>query len=223
MKNLIIYCCIYIDCVGLFLPLIIFWILGKKLSFPGKKNIAFYFFTYFVITSIATRIADLGYYNNYIYDVLPLVLSIILFSFFNRQFHTRHLSHVSFAILLMIVLVYILTWKNVVDIDLNAEYYLFFAIFILINATLYFFQEINRAHILSIYDTPQFWFIVSMTFYALASAIVWGSFEYVKSKPSVIGDLNIKYFWVVTHNPILFVSCLVFSTYLILRGKKFGI
>ena len=220
MKKLIIISCLYIDSIGLLLPIIVFWVFRKRITFPGKNYIIAYFFTYFLLTSFATRIADLGYYNNYIYDFLPLILSALLCFYFCKLFQTQILSLISLGILFLIGVVYFISWKQVVDIDLNTEYYLIFAIFILINTILYLVQEINQNNIFNIYDTPQFWFIVSLTFYALASAIVWGSFEYVKSKPYIIGDLNIKYFWVVTHNPILFVSCLVFSIYLIHKGRK---
>lgn len=220
MRKILLISCNYIDSVGLLLPLLSFWIFRKRNYFPGKIFLIAYFLIFFLLTFYATVIADLGYFNNPIYDVIPLILSIIVYFFFQKQQQSPYASLLSSAMLLLIFVLYVVTFKSVIDIDLNTEYYLFFSIFVLMNATLYLLNEINRLHDLNIHNTPQFWFIVCLTFYALASALVWGSFEYVKSRPSILGDLNIKYFWVVTHNPILFISCLVFSISLARKGKK---
>jgi ABC-type transport system involved in cytochrome c biogenesis permease component len=127
----------YIDCVGLSIPLFVFVFLGRKVSMPGKEFVIAYFAIFFVGTLLASYLSYNEMYNNWVYDLIPLSLIIPLYFFFRQLPNSKIGKQISVLYLCLFLFYYVITWQTAIDIPLNTEYYLYFAIFILINAAGY--------------------------------------------------------------------------------------
>ena len=103
-----------------------------------------------------------------------------------------------------------ITWQTAIDIPLNTEYYLYFAIFILINAAGYLLQELKLMRDGFVFNRVEFWMVASLLFYACVCTLVWSFFTYLIDKGPE-DFLHYAYIWSLCHNLTLFVSCVSFS------------
>lgn len=200
----------YIDCVGLLIPLLVFIFLGKKVVMPGKISVIVYYAIFFVGTLLASYLSYNSLYNNWVYDLIPLTLSIPLYIFFHALPNSKIGTRVSTLYFLLFLIYYLITWQTAVDIPLNAEYYLYFAIFILINAAGYLLQELKLMRAGFIFSRIEFWMVASLLFYACVCALMWSFFAYlIDNGPEAF--LHYGYIWSLCHNLTLFISCASFS------------
>lgn len=211
----------YLDCIGLGLALIIFSILYKRVTFKGKLYAFLYSLIFFVCTAFASFLSFKDLYNNWIYDLVPLLLSIPLYFFYRSQALTLLSKRINLIAFLAILIVYAITWRRAIDIPFNAEYYLVFALFIMINSVIYLFQELNHMTGIETHKKIEFWFIATLFFYASVCSLLWSAFSYLSSLPvaqtkTIIPGLV----WSYCHNTILFIQSLVFSLILIWNRKK---
>ena len=120
----------YIDCIGLAIPLCLLIIYNRRIFFPGKKAVIVYYSIFFGATVWATFLSAKELYNNWVYDTVPLLLSYPLFFFFRSIPQSVVGARLSLAGLLLINLIYLLSWERAIDIPLNTEYYLYLAIYV---------------------------------------------------------------------------------------------
>jgi len=200
----------YIDCVGLSIPLFVFVLLGQKVSMPGKVSVIAYFAIFFVATMMASYLSYNDMYNNWVYDLIPLSLIIPLYYFFRQLPNSRSGKQISLLYFCLFLVYYGLTWRTAIDIPLNTEYYLYFAIFILINAAGYLLEELKLMGDGFVFNRVEFWMVASLLFYAFVCTLLWSFFKYLIDKgPEEF--LHYAYIWSLCHNLTLFVSCVSFS------------
>jgi len=200
----------YIDCVGLSIPLFVFVLLGQKVSMPGKVSVIAYFAIFFVATMMASYLSYNDMYNNWVYDLIPLSLIIPLYYFFRQLPNSRIGKQISLLYFCLFLVYYGLTWRTAIDIPLNTEYYLYFAIFILINAAGYLLEELKLMGDGFVFNRVEFWMVASLLFYACVCTLLWSFFKYLIDKgPEEF--LHYAYIWSLCHNLTLFVSCVSFS------------
>lgn len=200
----------YIDCVGLAIPLLVFAIMGKKIKMPGKRAILLYYILFFILTMFASYLNYKELYNNWVYDTIPLFLSIPLYFFFRELPNSTFGKRLSLLSLLLFILYYVFTWQTAIDLPLNTEYYLYFAIFILINVAGYLLEELKLMREGLLFNRIEFWMVASLLFYACVCALMWSFFAYLTShEPEDF--LHYGYIWSICHNLTLFISCTVFS------------
>jgi hypothetical protein len=200
----------YIDCVGLSIPLFVFVFLGRKVSMPGKESVIAYFAIFFVGTLLASYLSYNEMYNNWVYDLIPLSLIIPLYFFFRQLPNSKIGKQISVLYLFLFLLYYIKTWQAAIDVPLNTEYYLYFAIFILINAAGYLLQELKLMREGFVFDRIEFWMVASLLFYACVCTLVWSFFTYLIDKGPE-DFFHYAYIWSLCHNLTLFISCFSFS------------
>ena len=133
---------------------------------PGKGSVIAYFAIFFVATMMASYLSYNDMYNNWVYDLIPLSLIIPLYFFFRQLPNSKIGKQVSMLYLILFLLYYIITWQTAIDIPLNTEYYLYFAIFILINAAGYLLQELKLMREGFVFNRVEFWMVASLLFYA---------------------------------------------------------
>lgn len=186
-----------------------------------KKFILFYYVLYFSLDSIGNflpRIVKSVKTNTWIYDNIPLFLCISLFFFF-KSVHTTRYGHLLNKFSLGIIGVYYLvTWPNSIDLPPNTEYFLLYAIFIVINSVTYLLQELYDIQVDSLFSKSNFWFITSLLFYSSSSSILWMFYKEIYTKYPT--NFNLEYLWSICHNSILFISCIFFSLMIYLRTRQ---
>jgi len=200
----------YIDCVGLSIPLFVFVCLGRKVSMPGKGSVIAYFAIFFVATMMASYLSYNDMYNNWVYDLIPLSLIIPLYFFFRQLPNSKIGRQISVLYFFLFLIYYAITWQTAIDIPLNTEYYLYFAILILINAAGYLLEELKLMGDGFVFNRVEFWMVASLLFYACVCTLLWSFFKYLIDKgPEEF--LHYAYIWSLCHNLTLFVSCVSFS------------
>ncbi|MCX6264249.1 MAG: hypothetical protein NTZ47_06845 [Bacteroidetes bacterium] len=208
----------YIDCIGLAIPLCLLIIYNRRVFFPGKKAVIIYYSIFFGVTVWASFLSAKGLYNNWVYDTLPLFLSYPLFFFFRSIPQSVVGARLSLAGLLLLNLIYLLSWESAIDIPLNTEYYLYLAIFILFNAAGYLLQELRLMREGTVFGRTEFWFVATLFFYSSVCTLLWSLFKYVSTRPPIKGAVfEVGNLWGICHNSTLFFSCFIFSTVIYLR------
>jgi len=200
----------YIDCIGLLTPLLVFLFLRKRIQMAGKHAAVLYFAIFFVLTILASYLSYNDLYNNWVYDTIPLFLIVPIYFFFSQIPNSNLGKKLNLFFLFLFILYYFFTWKIAIDIPLNTEYYLYFAIYILICTAGYLLQELKLMRDGLILSRIEFWMVASLLFYACVCALMWSFFGYLISAGSE-DFLHYAYIWSLCHNLTLFISCSVFS------------
>jgi hypothetical protein len=212
----------YIDCIGVTIPLLVFLFFWKKISFVGKNLVVGFYFIFWVGT-LAASIPDSIYElkdNTWIYDLIPFFISFPLFFFYKKVIKSRFASRVNIISGIILLFFYLITFKNIFNGKLNVEYYLLFALFILINSVFYLYQELNQLQEIIVYKRIEFWFIASLFFYAGVCSLVWSFFYYVGTLPYEENTWRTGIMWPICHNTALFIQSLVFSLGMLWNVKK---
>lgn len=200
----------YADCIGLFMPLLVFVLLGKKIQMPGKQAAVIFYCIFFVLTMLASYLSYNDLYNNWVYDTIPLLLSIPIYFFFREIPNSIIGKKLNLLCLLLFLFYYVFTWETAIDIPLNTEYYLYFAMYILICAAGYLLQELKLMREGFMFARIEFWMVASLLFYACVCTLMWSFFAYLISNgPEAF--LHYAYIWSLCHNLTLFIACSVFS------------
>lgn len=201
----------YSDCIGLFLVLIMLTYFNKYLNFTGKKWVFVYFGIFFIGFSSANILEYLRVPNCWIYDLIPLLLSVPLYYFFRSLPHSILFFRINLSSLIVFLILYLVSWEKVFDIPLNSEYYLYFVFFIFIQSAGYLLEELKTMTGIPIFARTEFWFIISLLFYSSVCALLWANFIYLFSNTiSIKHEYEIAYLWLIYHNTILFISCMIF-------------
>jgi membrane-associated HD superfamily phosphohydrolase len=208
----------YSDSLGLVISLIALFFFNRAIEFPGKKPVKYYYIIFFLLTVFATVLSDLDIYNNWVYDTIPLFLSVPLFFFFRAIFKNQSSRNTSVVSMAIFCIVYIVTFKKAINLYLNTEYYLCFAVFILINSASYLLEQLSFMNEGSVIKRVEFWFVVSLMFYAFVGNLIWTTFTYLIENGKLSKSLNMG-LWPVLHNSTLFISCSIFTIAYYWRGK----
>lgn len=209
----------YADSLGLVMSLIILLFFNRATEFLGKKSVKYYYIIFFLLTVFATVLSDLDIYNNWVYDTIPLFLSVPLFFFFRAIFKNQSSRNTSVVSMAIFCIVYLVTYKTAINLYLNTEYYLCFAVFILINSACYFLEQFSFMNEGSVIKRVEFWFVVSLMFYAFVGNMIWATFTYLIENGKLNKNL-IMGLWPVLHNSTLLISCLIFTVAYYWRGNQ---
>jgi hypothetical protein len=198
------------DCIGLGLVLFNLTYYDKQLNFPGKIWVFSYFIVFFMGVLTANILGKLLVPNCWIYDSIPLLVSIPIYLYFRALPHSIFFAKINFSAIIIFFAVYLFTWKKVIDLPLNSEYYLYLAFFILINSAGYLLEELKRMRTIPVFLRIEFWFVVSLLFYSCVCSLVWTNLIYLFSNTTSKYTNEKVNLWIVYHNSILFISCLIF-------------
>jgi hypothetical protein len=147
--------------------------------------------------------------NNWLYDNIPLVLSIILFVFYHKLSDSKTAKLICKFSFLSVLIFYIFTWRNAINRDPNLEYYLVYTIFIILNSVIYLRDQLNNLRSDSLFAKGEFWFITSIVFYSSSCSLFWVFFKDIYTNYPTFFNKN--YLW-SCHNIILFISCIIYSS-----------
>lgn len=212
----------YFDCIGLSIPLIIFIFFGSQISFSGKKYVVGYYLIYWSTTISATIVSDLDLLktNAWIYDLTPSLLIIPLYLFFNQLHDALIPKRINKVMAVLVIISFLITYKNILDEEFNPEYYLLFASFILINSVFYLIGEIIQLKDIFVFQKTEFWFIASLFFYASVCSLLWTFFKYLEFLPRSNDSWQFGSIWPFTHNTTLFIQSFVFSISMLWNRRR---
>jgi hypothetical protein len=212
----------YFDCIGLSIPLIVFAFFGRQISFSGKKFVVGYYLIYWCTTILATIVSDFDFLttNNWIYDLTPLLLIIPLYLFFNQLHDSSLPKRVNKVMAVLVIISYLITYKNILNGEFNPEYYLLFASFILINSVFYLIGEIIQLKDIFAFKKTEFWFIASLFFYASVCSLLWTFFKYLELLPKSNDSWQFGSIWPFAHNTTLFIQSFVFSISMLWNRRR---
>lgn len=202
----------YADSIGLvfvFCHLIFFY---KKILTPLKKWFLFFYLIFLSLTIITTTFNITGGNNNWAYNSLPILLTIPLFNFFGNLHEAILLKWFNKIYFIGYLLIAILFWKNIFQLNFNPIFYLLFSFFILINSVGYLYEEMTLVRSKNVFKNIEFWFVSCLFFYAIICVIVWSLFSYLEQNTIAQEKyLHPGKLWVYCHNTILFIQSFVFS------------
>lgn len=224
MLNLLLNFLFFADTIGLaigFLSTLFF--INSRINVQRKKTILIYFFVYFFLSLYGNLYPNFYYWykplypansNNWLYDNIPLILTFILFGFFYNLSESKKANLVTIASLFLVVIFYVLSWRNAINRDQNLEYYLIFTIFVILNSVVYLLVQLNDLRTDSLFDRIEFWFITSIVFYSSSCSLFWVFFKDLYTRYPTFFNMN--YLW-SCHNIILFISCIIYSLAIYLK------
>ena len=202
----------FIDCIGLFLPLIVFLFLGKRVAFLQKSMVILFYFLFFILSIIATYSRKFGVSNLVIYNIIPILLIIPLHLFFRSHLISILWKRLLLTIGLLLFIYYLITLVQLSS-SLNLLYYLFFALYIMLGSFAYLIGELNFISTRSSRLRVEFWFIVCLFFYASICLLVWSLYDWLIF--TLHDPRNASLVWSTLHNGTLFIHCFIFSIALI--------
>jgi hypothetical protein len=207
----------YLDCIGLALPLIIIFFNKNRVSLAFKKSFSLFYLLYFLASLLATILYDVfDKSNTWVYNVIPILIIVPLYIFFRKVPQTPIGYAVSKIAFVCFIGVYIFTFPQLTKKFLSPTYYLLLAFYIMFNSVSYLIKEIVTMREGVILRKQEFWFVISIFYYASACVIVWSAFSYLERNNIPNIRVNPSVLWVICHNTVLFIQCLVFSIMLVL-------
>ena len=227
MLDLLLSFSFYADTIGLAVAFLITYLLRTKNGITERKNfILLYFFSYFFL-SLYGNLYPYFYYwyrplypvnsNNWVYDNIPLILTVVLFGFYHKLSESKTANRISKLSFLLVVIFYIFTWRNAINRDPNLEYYLVYTIFIILNSVIYLHNQLNNLLSDSLFNKGEFWFITSIVFYSSSCSLFWVFFKDIYTNYPTFFNKN--YLW-SCHNIILFISCIIYSSAIYLKTRQ---
>jgi len=209
----------YADVIGMAIVLLVLFWGGDAKILENKHFFLKYFLVFFIFSLFASLIPDVIQFksNNWVYDNIPLFLCLILFFYFNKVLKSPASKKLNNIIFSLFILFYIFNWYKAVDRLPNSEFYLIYAMFILINSVLYFIQELINIDV-PIFEKGDFWFITSVLFYSSSSTLFWMFYKEIYSKYP--NQFNLEYLWPVCYNSIQFISCIIFASAIYLKTRQ---
>jgi hypothetical protein len=209
----------YADVIGMAIVLLVLLLGGDAKILENKQFFLKYFLVFFIFSLFASLIPDVIQFksNNWVYDNIPLFLCLILFFYFKKILISPASKILNNIIFSLFILFYIFNWYKAVDRLPNSEFYLIYAMFILINSVLYFIQELINIDV-PIFEKGDFWFITSVLFYSSSSTLFWMFYKEIYSKYP--NQFNLEYLWPVCYNSIQFISCIIFASAIYLKTRQ---
>ena len=202
----------YSDSIGL---AVVFFslIINYKYILSSFKVWIFIFYLIFFLSTIVTTVFNfLDGNNNWAYNLLPILLTIPLFYFFNKLHDSAILKKFNRIYTLLYFLSAIIFWENIFQINLNPFFYLLFSFYILINSVGYLYEEMTLMRSRNVFYKIEFWFLSCLFFYAIICVIVWSLFSYLENNKLAQEEfMHPGYLWAYCHNTILFIQSFVFS------------
>ena len=209
----------YADVIGLAIVLLVLLFRRDSTILENKHFFLIYFCIFFISSLFASLIPDVIKFksNNWIYDNIPFFLCVVLFFYFKKIFKSAFSKKLSGIIFSLFILFYIFNWNKAVDRLPNSEFYLIYALFIIINSVLYFIQELIKIDV-PIFEKGDFWFITSVLFYSSSGTLFWMFYKEIYSKYP--NQFNLEYLWPVCYNSIQFISCIIFASAIYLKTRQ---
>lgn len=202
----------YADFLGLLLLMIVLIFKYKHIQDASKKWILTFYLIFFFLTSVTAYLSYKGLENIKFYNLLPFLLSIPLYAFFNKIHEGFLLKHSNLILFIFIILYGIFIFPQLFSDKLMPTSYLIFSFIILINSVGYLNEELTLMRSENVFSKIEFWFISCSFFYATVCVIVWSLFSYLSENQSAqIIFLHPTLLWIYGHNSVLFIQCLVFS------------
>lgn len=211
----------FLGIIGLVISILVLIFCDIKKVLVDKTLILYYYVLYLIIEAsgnLLPRFLAQMKSNTWIYDNLPLFLCISLFFFFKSVHKTVYGQLFNKFGLAIIVIFYLATWPKSIDLPPNTEYFLLYAIFVVINSITYLLQELYDIQMESLFNNGQFWFIVSLLFYASTCTLLWMFYKEIYTKYPT--NFNLEYLWSICHDSILFISCIFFSSAIYLKTRQ---
>jgi hypothetical protein len=209
----------YADVIGMAIVLLVLLLCRDAKILENKHFFLKYFLIFFILSLFASLIPDVIQFksNNWVYDNIPLFLCLVLFVYFKKILKSPFSKKLNSIIFSLFMLFYIFNWYKAVDKLPNSEFYLIYAMFILINSVLYFIQELINIDV-PIFEKGDFWFITSVLFYSSSSTLFWMFYKEIYSKYP--NQFNLEYLWPVCYNSIQFISCIIFASAIYLKTRQ---
>lgn len=202
----------YSDSIGL--SIVFFSLISNysKLISNYKRWILFFYLIFFLSTLVTALLNVFSETNNWMYNLLPILLTIPLFFFFNQLHDSRFLKIFNTSYFLIYLAGAIIFWQNIFQLYLNPFFYLLFSFYILFNSVGYLNEEMTTMRSQNLFQKTEFWFIACLFFYATICVIVWSLFSYLEHNSSAQKKfLHPGHLWMYGHNTTLFIQSFVFS------------
>ena len=226
MTNFFITFSAFSDTLGLFVALLATVLFkSQQFTIKNRKIIFIYFFAYCILSLYGNIYPFVFYWfrplyfsnsNNWLYDNIPLILTVILYVFFYSLSTSKTGKILCKLSFLLLVVFYLLTWKNAFNKEQNLEYYLIYTIFVILNSLMFLIAQVNEINTVSLFDKGEFWFISSIVFYTSSCSIFWVFYKDIYTLYPTM--FNLDYLW-FCHNIILFISCLFYSLAIYLKTR----
>ena len=209
----------YADVMGMAIVLLVLLSRRDSIILENKHFFLIYYGIFFISSLFASLIPDIIKLksNNWIYDNIPLFLCVVLFFYFQKIFKSAFRKQLNGIIFSLFMVFYIFNWSKAVDRLPNSEFYLIYALFIIINSILYFIQELMKIDI-PVFEKGDFWFISSVLFYSSSGTLFWMFYKEIYSKYP--NQFNLNYLWPVCYNSIQFISCIIFASAIYLKTRQ---
>jgi hypothetical protein len=209
----------YAEVIGMAIVLLVLLLSRDTIILKNKQFFLIYFSVFFISSLFASLIPDVIRFksNNWIYDNIPLFLCVVLFFYFKKIFRSAFSKKLSGIIFSLFIFFYVFNWEKAVDRPPNSEFYLIYALFIIINSVLYFIQEFINIDVPAL-EKGDFWFITSVLFYSSSSTLFWMFYKEIYSKYP--NQFNLEYLWPVCYNSIQFISCIIFASGIYLKTRQ---
>jgi hypothetical protein len=217
--NLLLLFFEYADVIGMAIVLLVLLVRRDSTILENKHFFLIYYSIFFISSLFASLIPDVIQFksNNWIYDIIPLFLCVVLFFYFKKIFKSAFSKKLNGIIFSLFILFYIFNWNKAFDRLPNSEFYLIYALFIIINSVLYFIQELIKIDV-PVFEKGDFWFITSVLFYSTTGTLFWMSYKEIYSKYP--NQFNLEYLWPVCYNSIQFISCIIFASAIYLKTPQ---
>jgi hypothetical protein len=213
LSNILFWFASLSDFLGLTIVFISLIIKKYQYDKPRFVNWIFIFYTiFYILTVLTTLFSILEKHNNWIYNILPILITIPLFFFFQGLHTSKSLKLFNSVYVFIYLLGAVFFWENIFQTFLNPLFYLLFSFYVLINSVGFLNEELSSMRSQNIFAKIEFWFIACLFFYSTLNVLVWSLFEYSAAKAAegseFIGPGGL---WLFGHNSILFIQSLVFS------------
>lgn len=211
---------LYADLLGLAIVVFVLIKYKDNTHLKNKPIFLLYYGFFLLFSLIASMIPDFIKLksNNWIYDNIPLILCLILFFFFNSIFKSNIETKICLISLGVVILYYFVNWRKSIDRHPNTEFYLIYALFIVVNSVAYLLQELTNIKEESVFNNLDFWFVTSLFFYVSSGTLFWMFFKDIYTRYP--NRFNFEYLWAICHNSILFLSCIIFSSAIYLKTRR---
>ena len=209
----------YADVMGMAIVLLVLLLRRDSTILENNHFFLIYYGIFFISSLFASLIPDVIRFksNNWIYDNIPLFLCAVLFFYFKKIFKSAFSKKLNGIIFSLFMVFYIFNWNKAVDRLPNSEFYLIYALFIIINSVLYFIQELIKIDV-PVFEKGDFWFISSVLFYSSSGTLFWMFYKEIYSKYP--NQFNLNYLWPVCYNSIQFISCIIFASAIYLKTRQ---
>jgi hypothetical protein len=209
----------YADLFGLVIAILVLIKCNHVSRLKNKPLFLLYYGVFFLLSLIASLIPDLIKFksNNWIYDNIPLILCLVLYLFFNSIFTSNLGKKICLVSIGFVILYYFFTWGKAIDRYPNTEFYLIYALFIVVNSVTYLLQELTNIKEESVFNNVEFWFVTSLFFYVSSGTLFWMFFKDIYTRYP--NSFNFEYLWAICHNSILFLSCIIFTSAIYLKTR----